>query len=163
MSTLLRCRHRSWWFRVQRSNVPAVLSFIAAWKPGTAIKIQCNALHRNPPCLNRCFRFIAGKLASICYRQVILSAGALGSPHLLLKNGIGAQKSLQDAGVQCIRDLPGVGENLQDHLQLRRGTFYMKDKQETSGYPVHWSSNTQHTHTHHLGCFTVLIPNMFFF
>lgn len=97
---------------------------------------------------NRFFRFIAGKVVSKCSCQVILSAGALGSPHLLLKNGIGAQKSLQDAGVQCIHDLSGVGENLQDHLQLRPGTLYMKDMQETSdtvsGYLVQ-SSNTQHT------------------
>lgn len=78
--------------------------------------------------------FIARKVASKCSCQVILSAGALGSPHLLLKNGIGAQKSLQDAGVQCIHDLPGVGENLQDHLQLRPGTFCMKVMQETPGH-----------------------------
>ncbi|CAK8995394.1 Oxygen-dependent choline dehydrogenase (CDH) (CHD) (Betaine aldehyde dehydrogenase) (BADH) [Durusdinium trenchii] len=51
--------------------------------------------------------------------EVVLSAGALGSPHLLLQNGIGSPAKLEEAGVKCVHDLPGVGENLQDHLQLR--------------------------------------------
>ena len=51
--------------------------------------------------------------------EVVLSAGALGSPHLLLKNGIGSSSELQQAGVKCVHELPGVGKNLQDHLQLR--------------------------------------------
>eukprot|EP00435_Cladocopium_sp_Y103_P035944 s1703_g9.t1 len=51
--------------------------------------------------------------------EVILSAGSLGSPHLLLRSGIGASKRLEDVGLRCHHDLPGVGENLQDHLQLR--------------------------------------------
>ncbi|CAJ1343053.1 unnamed protein product [Effrenium voratum] len=51
--------------------------------------------------------------------EVVLCAGALGSPHLLLKNGIGAPDALEGVGVQCIHALPGVGANLQDHLQLR--------------------------------------------
>ena len=50
---------------------------------------------------------------------MILSAGSLGSPHLLLKSGIGAAQRLEEAGLRCQHELPGVGENLQDHLQLR--------------------------------------------
>lgn len=106
--------------------------------------------------------FIARKVASKCSCQVILSAGALGSPHLLLKNGIGAQKSLQDAGVQCIHDLPGVGENLQDHLQLRPGTFCMKVMQETPGHGFRLSCALVIKHPAHItsvvsGCWK-LIP-----
>jgi len=52
-------------------------------------------------------------------REVILSAGALQSPQLLQLSGVGAGGLLQDMGVPVLRDLPGVGENLQDHLQLR--------------------------------------------
>lgn len=55
----------------------------------------------------------------IAAEEVVLSAGALGSPQVLLKNGIGSEQSLRDAGVACVHHLPGVGENLQDHLQLR--------------------------------------------
>ena len=51
--------------------------------------------------------------------EVILAAGAVGSPQLLQLSGIGPSKLLHDCGVAVAHDLPGVGENLQDHLQLR--------------------------------------------
>jgi len=49
-------------------------------------------------------------------REVILSAGAFGSPHLLQLSGIGPAKELQALGIELVHDLPGVGENLQDHI-----------------------------------------------
>ena len=52
-------------------------------------------------------------------KEVILSAGAIGSPHILMLSGIGAGADLKDHGLSVIHDLPGVGKNLQDHLQLR--------------------------------------------
>ncbi len=52
-------------------------------------------------------------------REVILSAGAVNSPHLLQLSGIGDPAVLRDNGVQPLHALSGVGENLQDHLQLR--------------------------------------------
>ncbi len=51
--------------------------------------------------------------------EVILAAGAIGSPHLLQLSGIGPGAVLAAHGVTPVHDLPGVGENLQDHLQLR--------------------------------------------
>lgn len=51
--------------------------------------------------------------------EVILSAGAIGSPQLLELSGIGRGDVLQKAGVTLRHELPGVGENLQDHLQIR--------------------------------------------
>lgn len=51
--------------------------------------------------------------------QVILSAGAVSSPHLLHVSGIGPSSVLSTAGITPVHDLPGVGENLQDHLQIR--------------------------------------------
>jgi choline dehydrogenase-like flavoprotein len=48
-------------------------------------------------------------------REVILCAGAIGSPQLLQLSGIGAADELRDAGVTVRHDLPGVGRNLQDH------------------------------------------------
>ncbi|MDQ0314413.1 GMC family oxidoreductase [Amorphus orientalis] len=51
--------------------------------------------------------------------EVVLSAGAVGSPVILEASGIGAADRLTDQGIKVVRDLPGVGENLQDHLQIR--------------------------------------------
>jgi choline dehydrogenase len=51
-------------------------------------------------------------------REVILTAGALGSPKLLLQSGIGPADHLRAVGVKTRHHLPGVGENLQDHLDL---------------------------------------------
>jgi choline dehydrogenase len=52
-------------------------------------------------------------------REVILAAGAIGSPQILQLSGIGPGAVLQAAGVPVRHELPGVGENLQDHLQVR--------------------------------------------
>jgi choline dehydrogenase-like flavoprotein len=52
-------------------------------------------------------------------REVILAAGAIGSPHLLQLSGIGAGDRLHRLGIGVVHSLPGVGENLQDHLQIR--------------------------------------------
>eukprot|EP00300_Choanocystis_sp_HF-7_P015292 c19000_g1_i1.p1 GENE.c19000_g1_i1~~c19000_g1_i1.p1 ORF type:complete len:557 (-),score=107.67 c19000_g1_i1:1265-2914(-) len=52
-------------------------------------------------------------------KEVLLCAGAIGSPVLLQNSGIGASESLQRVGIQPVHHLPGVGQNLQDHLQIR--------------------------------------------
>jgi choline dehydrogenase-like flavoprotein len=51
-------------------------------------------------------------------REVIVSCGAIGSPRLLQLSGIGPADALEAAGVPVVHDLPGVGGNLQDHLDL---------------------------------------------
>ena len=51
--------------------------------------------------------------------EVILSAGAIKSPHLLMLSGIGPAEHLRAQGIAVVEDMPGVGQNLQDHLQLR--------------------------------------------
>ncbi len=58
-------------------------------------------------------------LTAFAEAEVILAAGAVGSPVLLELSGIGRAERLQALGVPVVADLPGVGENLQDHLQLR--------------------------------------------
>ncbi|HRK19093.1 MAG TPA: GMC family oxidoreductase N-terminal domain-containing protein [Hyphomicrobiaceae bacterium] len=52
-------------------------------------------------------------------REVILAAGAINSPAILERSGIGAGRHLAALGMTVLHDLPGVGENLQDHLQVR--------------------------------------------
>jgi choline dehydrogenase len=53
------------------------------------------------------------------HNEVILSAGAIGSPQLLQLSGIGDATHLTNLGIAVVKDLPGVGQNLQDHLQIR--------------------------------------------
>lgn len=48
-------------------------------------------------------------------QEIILSAGAIGSPHLLMLSGIGPAEALRGHGLDVVHDLPGVGRNLQDH------------------------------------------------
>jgi choline dehydrogenase-like flavoprotein len=51
-------------------------------------------------------------------REVILSAGAIGSPKLLMLSGLGPADHLRKIGVDVVRDIPGVGQNLQDHMDV---------------------------------------------
>jgi choline dehydrogenase-like flavoprotein len=51
-------------------------------------------------------------------REVLVSSGAIGSPKLLLQSGVGPADHLRAVGVKVLHDLPGVGGNLQDHLDL---------------------------------------------
>ena len=75
--------------------------------------------------------FENGRAVGVAYRQngehkiarahseVVLSSGAIGSPHLLKLSGIGPAAELASHGIPVALDRPGVGANLQDHLQLR--------------------------------------------
>ena len=63
---------------------------------------------------------IQGKSVDIsARREVILSAGSIGSPQLLMLSGIGDVAELRPHGIDVLHQLPGVGKNLQDHLQAR--------------------------------------------
>jgi choline dehydrogenase len=61
-----------------------------------------------------------------CRGEIVLAAGAIGSPQLLMLSGIGPGAHLREKGLGVVHHLPGVGENLQDHLQLR--TIYMASR-----------------------------------
>lgn len=62
---------------------------------------------------------VKGKLTDIhCKKEVIVSAGSIGSPHILQLSGIGAKATLAKAGIEQVHELPGVGKNLQDHLEF---------------------------------------------
>jgi len=54
-----------------------------------------------------------------CRGEVILAAGSIGSTQILLLSGVGPAAHAQELGIPVVLDKPGVGENLQDHLQLR--------------------------------------------
>lgn len=65
------------------------------------------------------YRLGGREMQALAAREVILSAGAIGSPHILQLSGIGDGEALAGHGVPVIHHLPGVGRNLQDHLQIR--------------------------------------------
>lgn len=68
-----------------------------------------------------------GKIIDVAAnKEVILSAGSIGSPHILQLSGIGPKAVLETANIEVKHDLPGVGENLQDHLEFY---FQFKCKQ----------------------------------
>ncbi|WP_040259677.1 choline dehydrogenase [Pseudomonas massiliensis] len=65
-------------------------------------------------------------------REVLLCAGAIASPQILQRSGVGAAPLLKEQGVPLVHDLPGVGENLQDHLEMY---LQYACKQPVSLYP----------------------------
>lgn len=60
-------------------------------------------------------------------REVILSAGAINSPQILMLSGVGPRKQLEKVGIPVIKDVPGVGQNLQDHIAVG-GLAFQVDK-----------------------------------
>jgi choline dehydrogenase len=65
------------------------------------------------------YRDTAGGLHTLtATREVVLSAGAVGSPQILMLSGIGPRAELEAAKVTCAHDLPGVGKHLKDHLHV---------------------------------------------
>jgi choline dehydrogenase len=65
------------------------------------------------------YRKMTGEIGVvIASKEVILSAGAVGSPHLLLLSGIGPRRELETIGVSCVVDAPHVGKHLKDHIQV---------------------------------------------
>jgi choline dehydrogenase len=61
-------------------------------------------------------------------KEVILAAGAINSPKLLMLSGVGEAKGLRSVGIDVVENLPGVGENLQDHVLLSGVVFKYKGK-----------------------------------
>ncbi|MEI7803830.1 MAG: GMC family oxidoreductase N-terminal domain-containing protein, partial [Hyphomicrobiales bacterium] len=66
-----------------------------------------------------CWRQDGATRTARCRGEVILAAGAIGSPQLLMLSGVGPAAELKKFNIPLVLDKPGVGENLHDHLQLR--------------------------------------------
>ncbi|WP_099828212.1 GMC family oxidoreductase [Oceaniglobus indicus] len=81
------------------------------------------------------FRQGGADKTALAEREILLTAGAINSPKLLELSGIGAGHILSDRDVPVHHDLPGVGENLQDHLQIR--TVYSVKGAKTLNTMVH--------------------------
>ncbi|KZT51673.1 GMC oxidoreductase [Calocera cornea HHB12733] len=59
---------------------------------------------------------LAGRFVVRARREIVLCGGAVGSPQLLLLSGVGPRGQLKERGIKVVKDLPGVGEHLQDHF-----------------------------------------------
>jgi choline dehydrogenase len=70
-------------------------------------------------CVGLQFRRLGKTYQVDARRETVLSAGAIGSPQLLQLSGVGNEALLKKNGIETLQHLPGVGENLQDHLQIR--------------------------------------------
>lgn len=57
-----------------------------------------------------------GQQKTVRAAETVLTAGAIGSPEILLRSGIGPADELREVGIEPVHDLPGVGKNLHDHL-----------------------------------------------
>lgn len=65
------------------------------------------------------YRNASGEVCkAMASKEVILSAGSVGSPHLLLLSGIGPRRELETVGIPCLVDSPHVGKHLKDHIQV---------------------------------------------
>ena len=60
----------------------------------------------------------SGQLRRVSAARVVLCGGAFASPQLLMLSGVGPAGALRELGIPVVKDLPGVGENLQDHLEV---------------------------------------------
>jgi len=76
----------------------------------------------------------AGKWQLSAQREVIISAGAILSPHLLMLSGIGDQDELRAAGISVKHHLPGVGANYHDHLAVA----VLMEMQNSESYGISW-------------------------
>lgn len=74
-----------------------------------------------------------GQTQKIFANEIILSGGSINSPQLLLLSGVGNAAELEELGINIVHDLPGVGENLQDHLEVY---VQFACKQPVSLYPA---------------------------
>lgn len=72
-------------------------------------------LFKGKRCIGLCVQHDGVIQEMFARKKVVLSAGAISSPHLLLLSGVGPREHLKQFGIDCVHDLPGVGSNLQDH------------------------------------------------
>ena len=109
--------------------------------------LVCNLILENNTATGVCFKNNKDKIFNVkSKKEVILCAGAVGSPHLLMLSGIGPKDHLKSMGINLKADLPGVGQNLQDHPDfmikykcLKPVTLWPKTKKLNSvGAGIQW-------------------------
>ena len=102
---------------MSRPNVTLLLN-------ATAVKLNFKGSH----CVGVKIMTGGGVTDIAAHREVILAAGAINSPKLLMLSGVGEAKALRSLGIDVVENLPGVGENLQDHVLVSGVVFKYKGK-----------------------------------
>ncbi len=109
--------------------------------------LVCKLNLENNKAIGVCFKDNKNKIFNVkSNKEVILCAGAVGSPHILMLSGIGPKDHLKSMGINLIADMPGVGQNLQDHPDfmikykcLKPVTLWPKTKRLNSiGAGIQW-------------------------
>ena len=109
--------------------------------------LVCKLILKNKTATGVCFKNNKDKIVNVkSKKEVILCAGAIGSPHILMLSGIGPKDHLNSMGINLKADLPGVGQNLQDHPDfmikykcLKPVTLWPKTKRLSSiGAGIQW-------------------------
>ncbi|MFT4011807.1 MAG: GMC family oxidoreductase N-terminal domain-containing protein [Paracoccus sp. (in: a-proteobacteria)] len=94
---------------------------------------------------------IGGKPCIARAREVVVSCGAIHSPSLLMRSGVGPAVGLRDHGIQVVRDLPGVGANLQNHPYLLFAVWLARNARQQPDNP--WMmQNWLRYSSNHPGC-----------
>jgi len=115
------------------TRVSAVGAFLrpALSRPNLTLLLNTNVVKLNFKG-TRCVgvRILTGGTATdiAAGKEVILAAGAIHSPKLLMLSGVGEAKALRSLGIDVVENLPGVGENLQDHVLVSGVVFRYKGK-----------------------------------
>lgn len=103
----------------RRWSTAAAYLRTARQRPNLVIKTRAHAtrvMFTNGRATGVEFDTPRGREVAHAGREVIVSGGAYGSPQLLLLSGLGPAQHLTDLGIETVRDMPGVGSNLQDHF-----------------------------------------------
>jgi choline dehydrogenase len=127
----------------RRSSAANEYLRLAQGRPNLTVRTRCRArriLMEGDDAIG--VEFVSGGMPvkAFCNREIVLCAGALNSPKLLMLSGIGDPPHLEARGVRARHRLPGVGENLQDHIEaslvypLRSASSYDKYKK------LHWQA-----------------------
>ncbi|MEX2321306.1 MAG: GMC family oxidoreductase, partial [Saccharospirillum sp.] len=115
-------QRRGWRWNTAKAFLRGVShrSNLSVWHSTQVLKLEVETdPHGQPKCVGVNVERDGQARSVRVRREVVLSAGAIGSPQLLQVSGIGPAILSQTNGIDVVKDLPGVGENLQDHLQIR--------------------------------------------
>ncbi|MBL6454908.1 GMC family oxidoreductase N-terminal domain-containing protein [Belnapia sp. T6] len=110
--------------RIGRFRGSTARTFLAAARGRQNLRVETDApatrlIFEGRRCIGARFRRDGAEHEVRARREVILSGGAVNSPHLLQVSGIGPAEHLRSIGIEALLDVPGVGHNLQDHYVAR--------------------------------------------